>query len=275
MSDSGYSLPGDLCSIGGQLIHLKSVASTNDYAWNLALEGAKHGLVVVADQQTGGRGRLGRSWLSPPGMNLAFSLILRPSLPPQDVPPLSLIAAVALFSFLSVVIPRLSIKWPNDLYCGDRKLAGILSEMKLCGRETDFVIIGIGVNVNSQEDDWPPELRSTAISMRQAVGKTFDLRELLQKFLPFFHSWYERYLSHGFHGQIQQILGTNSYLFGKRVTIAINGRTIQGKAGNIDEYGRLLVYDDREICWPVVAGEATVMDMGDLEKRGDANDSCG
>ncbi|MEA3240718.1 MAG: biotin--[acetyl-CoA-carboxylase] ligase, partial [Pseudomonadota bacterium] len=129
------SIPG--CSpIGGRIIQLKSVDSTNDYAWNLALEGAKHGLVVVADQQTGGRGRLGRSWLSPPGMNLAFSLILRPSLPPPDIPPLSLVAAVALFSCLVTHIPRLSIKWPNDLYCGDRKLAGILSEMKLKGRET-------------------------------------------------------------------------------------------------------------------------------------------
>ncbi len=275
MNDSGYSLSGELCPIGNRIIHLKSVASTNDYAWNLACEGAKHGLVVVADQQTGGRGRLGRSWLSPPGMNLAFSLVLRPSLPPQDVPPLSLVAAVALFSSLSAEIPRLSIKWPNDLYCGDRKLAGILSEMKLCGRETDFVIVGIGVNVNSQVDDWPPELRSTVVSMRQAVGNTFDLRELLQKFLSSFHFWYERYRIHGFHGPVQQILVENSYLFGKWVTIAINSRTIQGSAGNIDEYGRLLVYDDRGICWPVVAGEATVMEMGNFEKRGDADDSCG
>ena len=262
------------CSIGGRIIQLKSVDSTNDYAWNLALEGAPHGLVVVADQQTGGRGRLGRSWLSPPGMNLAFSLVLRPSLPPQEVPPLSLVAAVALFSFLSAEIPRLSIKWPNDLYCGNRKLAGILSEMKLGGRETDFVIVGIGVNVNSRADDWPLELRSTAISMRQATGgNTFDLPELLQKFLSSFRSWYEKYRIHGFHGPVQQILVENSYLFGKRVTIAVNGRTIQGRAGKIDEYGRLLVYDDREICWPVVAGEATVLEMRDPEKRGDDHDS--
>ena len=275
MNDSGYYLSGESCPIGGRIIQLKSVDSTNDYAWNLALEGAKHGLVVVADQQTGGRGRLGRSWLSPPGMNLAFSLVLRPSLPPWDIPLLSLVAAVALFSSLKAEIPRLSIKWPNDLYCGDRKLAGILSEMKLKGRETDFVIVGIGVNVNTMVDDWPLELQSTAISMRQAVDKIFDLRELLQQFLASFHSWYEYYLSHGFHGSVQQVLEKNSYLFGKQVTIAINGRTIQGRAGNVDEYGRLLVYDRRETCWPVVAGEATMMEMGDPEKRGDDNDYCG
>ncbi len=275
MNDSGYSLSDEFCPIGGRIIYLKSVSSTNDYAWNLALEGAKHGLVVVADQQTGGRGRLGRSWMSPPGMNLAFSLVLRPSLPPGDIPLLSLVTAVALFSCLKTEIPHLTIKWPNDLYCGDRKLAGILSEMRLKGRETDFVIVGIGVNVNTMSDDWPLELRSTAISMRQAVDEIFDLSELLQKFLSSFHSWYECYLSHGFHGQIPQILAKNSYLFGKRVTIAINGRTIQGRAGNIDEYGRLFVYDDREICWPVVAGEATVMEMGDPEYRGDDNDFCG
>ncbi|NIA19420.1 MAG: hypothetical protein GWP07_03160, partial [Xanthomonadaceae bacterium] len=127
----------------------------------------------------------------------------------------------------------------------------------------------------SMADDWPLELRSTAISMRQAVGEIFDLRELLQRFLSSFHSWYETYLSHGFHGSISQILAKNSYLHGKRVTIAINGRTIEGWAGNIDEYGRLLVYDDREACWPVVAGEATVVEMGDSEKGGDDHDSCG
>lgn len=275
MNDSGYSLPGESCPIGNQIIRLQSVASTNDYAWNLALEGANHGLVVVADQQTGGRGRLGRSWLSPPGMNLAFSLVLRPSLPPRDIPPLSLVAAGALLSCLVTHIPRLSIKWPNDLYCGDRKLAGILSEMKLKGLETDFVIVGIGINVNTMAADWPLELRSTAISMRQAVGKIFALRKLLPELLASFNSWYKCYLSHGFHGPVQQILGENSYLFGKRVTIAVNGRTIQGRAGNVDEYGRLLVYDDREVCWPVVAGEATVMEMGDPEKIGDDNDSGG
>ncbi len=268
MNDSRCSMPGESCPIGSRIISLKTVSSTNDYVWNLALEGAEHGLVVVADQQTGGRGRLGRSWLSPPGMNLTFSLLLRPSLPSQDIPQLSLVAAVALFSCLGTYTSLLSIKWPNDLYCGDRKLAGILSEMKLKGRETDFVVVGIGVNVNSMAADWPLELRSTAISLRQTVGKIFDLRELLRKFLASFHYWYECYLSHGFHGSIKQVLEKNSYLFGKQVTIAINGRSIQGRAGNVDAFGRLLVYDERETCWPVVSGEATVKEMGDLEKKG-------
>lgn len=275
MNDSGYSLPGESCPIGNQIIRLQSVASTNDYAWKLALEGAPHGLVVVADQQTGGRGRRGRSWLSPPGMNLTFSFVLRPPLPLPAIPPLSLVAAVALFSCLESHIPHLAIKWPNDLYCGDRKLAGILSEMKLDGREPEFVIVGIGVNVNSQADDWPPELRSAAISLRQAVGKTFNLRRLLPEFLQSFHSWYECYLRHGLHGPLAEVLAGNSYLCGKRVIVAVNGRTLQGRAGNIDEFGRLLIYDEQGTCRAVVAGEATVLEMEDFEKRGDADDSGG
>jgi len=274
MNDSGYSLSGELCSIGNQIIHLKSVTSTNDYAWNLALEGAKHGLAVVAEQQTGGRGRLGRSWLSPPGMNLAFSLVLRPALPPQDIPPLSLVAAVALFSSLSAEASCLSIKWPNDLYSGDRKLAGILSEMKLCDRGTDFVIVGIGVNVNTMAEDWPPELRQTAISMRQAAGKQFQLAAVLPHFLTSFHCCYEQYCAGGLHGSLLEILREHSYLSGRQVVVEVNDRIIRGQAGEIDEHGRLLVYDENGYCWPVAAGEATVAGLGEPEKRGDDDDSC-
>ena len=264
-----------MASIGRRIIHLKSIDSTNDYAWKQALEGAEHGLVVVADQQTGGRGRLGRSWLSPAGMNLTFSLVLRPPLPPGNIPPLSLVVAVALFSCLAADIPHLSIKWPNDLYCGDRKLAGILSEMRLRGRETDFVIVGIGLNVNTVAADWPLELRTTATSLRQAAGRKFARRALLQKILSSLESWYEIYCRRGLPGPIQEILEKNSYLRGKRVSIAVDGHPLRGVAGNIDAYGRLLVYDDQQTCWPVVAGEATVLEIKDAEKRGDVDDTRG
>jgi len=256
-----YFPPADANPFGGRIVHLESVGSTNDYAWRLAQDGAEHGLVVVADRQTGGRGRRGRSWLSLPGASLAFSMILRPFLAPDAVPPLSMVAAAALFSCLQSTIPCLSVKWPNDLYCGDCKLAGILPEMKLKGRETEFVIVGIGLNVNSKTADWPPELSATAVSMHQVTGESFDLDEILWRFLFSFHSCYRDYCRQGLRGAVLQVLTEASYLGGKQVTVAVDGRAIRGTAGDIDDHGRLLVYDDHGFCWPVAAGEATVVKM--------------
>jgi len=256
-----YFPPADANPFGGRIVHLESVGSTNDYAWRLAQDGAEHGLVVVADRQTGGRGRRGRSWLSLPGASLAFSIVLRPFLTPDAVPPLSLVTAVALLSSLQSTIPGLSVKWPNDLYCGDRKLAGILPEMKLKSRETEFVIVGIGLNVNSKAADWPPELSATAVSMHQVTGESFDLDEILRRFLFSFHSYYRDYCRQGLRGAVRQVLTGASYLGGKQVTVAVNGGTIRGTAGDIDDHGRLLVYDDHGVCWPVAAGEATVVGM--------------
>ena len=262
MNASEYFPPVGTNPLGGRLVRLESVGSTNDYAWQLALDGAEHGLVVVADRQTGGRGRRGRSWLSPPGTNLAFSMLLRPtSLAPDAVPPLSLVAAAALLSCLREDVPDLSIKWPNDLYCGDRKLAGILAEMRLKGRETEFVVVGIGLNVNSGADDWPPELAATAVSMFQAAGRKFDLDEILQRFLSSFNDGYHDYCRQGLRGSVRRVLTEASYLAGRRVSVVVNGRSIGGTAGDIDEQGRLLVYDDHGVCWPVAAGEATVANM--------------
>ena len=273
MNDSGYvpvAIPA-----GWRIIHLQSVDSTNDYAWRLAENGAPHGQVVVADRQTGGRGRRGRIWRSPPGANLTFSLVLRPAIPPAAAVPLSLVAAVALFSCLETEISCLTIKWPNDLYCGDRKLAGILSELKLRDRKTDFVVVGIGLNVNTLLADWPPELRETAISMRQAAGKQFQLPEVLQQFLTFFHCCYEQYCVGGLQDSVLEILRKYSYLSGRQVVVEVNGRMIQGQAGEIDEHGRLLVYDESGSCRPIAAGEATIVSMNAADKKGDDHDFGG
>lgn len=273
MNDSEFLPSAD--SAGWRIIQLKSTTSTNDHAWKLASEGAGHGLVIVAERQTGGRGRRGRTWLSPPGANLTFSLILRPFLLPEAVPPLSLVAAAALFSCLKTDIPHLAIKWPNDIYSGNRKLAGILSEMKMKGRETDFVLVGIGLNVNALPDDLPPALRETAVSMRQATGRQFQLSQVLHRFLLAFQPRYEQYCRHGLRGSLLEILRKHSYLSGRRVVVKVDGRTLVGTAREIDTHGRLLVDDESGSCWPVTAGEATIMKMDGSEQRGDAHGSGG
>ena len=141
----------------GDIVILAMTDSTNRVAMEMAENGAPHGTVVVADAQTAGRGRMGRRWVSPAGKNLYVSLLLRPSVPTVEAPLLALVAGVALADAVEAVDVPASLKWPNDLYCGGRKAAGILAEMASDPDGVRHVVIGVGLNVNMEEDDFPPD----------------------------------------------------------------------------------------------------------------------
>ena len=160
------------CSTGlvGRTIHyLDSVDSTNTLALKLAREGALEGEVVLADHQLKGRGRLpDRNWQSPPGRNIYFSVILRPPLKPSRSPALTLMAGVAVSRVLSEYCPgRVTLKWPNDVQIDGRKTAGILTEMRMRGDSIDCVIIGIGVNVLMDRDEFDEAIRDRATSLKE------------------------------------------------------------------------------------------------------------
>src|SRR5512147_472545 len=157
--------------IGQVLHHFEVISSTNDHARELAEEGAGHGEVVIAESQTGGRGRRGRPWVSPPGRNAYFSVILRPDLPPSRAPELTLLASVALCDALRQANVPAAIKWPNDLLVGDRKIAGILTELASEPERVHWAVVGIGVNVNAAAEDFPAELRDVATSVRIERGE--------------------------------------------------------------------------------------------------------
>src|SRR5919198_2054958 len=156
----------------GQVVHWHDeVGSTNDLAKALADDGAAHGEVVVAEAQSAGRGRRGRSWPSPPGRNLYLSAVLRPDLPPARAPELTLVASVALCQAVRQADVAASIKWPNDLLVGGRKLGGILLEMAAEPDQIQWVVLGIGVNVNGRPEDFPEEVRPIATSMAIERGR--------------------------------------------------------------------------------------------------------
>src|SRR5262249_7148114 len=169
-------LDGLRLMIAWRVQRVASTGSTNDDAAALVRAGAPHGTVVVADEQTQGRGRQGRSWGSPPGANLHLSAVLRPPLPPHEAPPLTLAAAVAVCDALRGLGADARIKWPNDVVIDDRKVAGILTESSTRGGGLDAVVIGIGVNVNWTE--LAPELAATATSVALAVGRPVDRERL-------------------------------------------------------------------------------------------------
>lgn len=236
---------------------LSACASTNDVVRSRALAGAAEGLLVVADSQSAGRGRLGRSWHSPPGQNLYFSLLLRPALPARLATPLTLLAGASLARALAQagVAPRL--RWPNDLLVptvgGLRKAAGILTEMATNGESVRHIVLGVGVNANGLE--FPPELAERATSLRIALGRAFDRAKLLADFLAAFEPVYDDLLAHGPASGIQQ---WRRYAdLGRVCRIDQDGAKVEGVATDIDDSGALLVRDDAGRVHRVISGETS------------------
>ena len=167
----------------GEIIYFRETDSTNARAKYLAGDGTPEGTVIVAEKQTEGRGRRGRSWFSPPGEGIYTSVILRPPIPPNEAPKLTLLASVALAeALLSLTSLEVSIKWPNDILIRGREAAGILTEIGAEMDRIDYVVIGVGVNVNTPSKGLPPDIAHTATSVFMETGKEFPRIVLLRAF---------------------------------------------------------------------------------------------
>lgn len=258
----------------------EAIGSTNERAKELARGGALEGLLVTAEQQTAGKGRLGRPWQTPAGRALAISLLLRPPIPPTMAPRLTLVAAVAVAEAVRAVtgLP-VGIKWPNDLQIAGRKLCGILTEMEAEIEQVRFVVLGIGLNVNQTEAEFPPELRETATSLRLAAGITEagfgqgdagegDAHEgarplarlaLLQAILARIEVRYDQFLAGGWQElltawrELSVTLGRNV-----RVIPASGEPTWEGTAVDVDAEGALLVRRPDGSTHRVIAGEVSI-----------------
>jgi BirA family transcriptional regulator, biotin operon repressor / biotin---[acetyl-CoA-carboxylase] ligase len=226
--------------LGQVLHHFEVISSTNDHARELAEEGAGHGEVVVAESQTGGRGRRGRPWVSPPGRNAYFSVILRPELPPVRAPELTLLASVAVCDALRQAGVAAGIKWPNDLLVGGRKISGILTEMASEPERVHWAVIGIGVNVNATAEDFPPELRDIATSILIERGAPAPRALFVAACLTALEEWLDRHAEEGFD-PVRLAWRERSDTLGREVTVKTDGRDVVGVAEDIDAVGALLV----------------------------------
>jgi len=241
---------------GSQVEVFTELDSTSLYLKRKARAGAPHGLVAVAETQTAGSGRRGRRWHSPAGLNLYFSVLLRPDMGFAEVAPFSLAVAVALKWALDPLGGELMIKWPNDLYGRGRKLAGILAEMEPGPEGPAFVIIGIGLNVNAGRDDFPPELRGRATSLALEYGRCFDRGELLGVVLEKLARVEEIYRGQGLRGELGESINSAFYLRGREIVVVSGKERVRGVARGIDDRGRLrlLGREGRELLF--AAGEA-------------------
>lgn len=218
--------------------------STNSRAAEDAEKGAPHATIVCADSQTGGRGRFDRRWESPPGVNLYLSLLLRPPVDPPRAPQFTLVTAVALAQAVEDVakIPT-HLKWPNDLFIAGKKAAGILAEMSTDADRLRHVVIGIGLNVNSERSHFPGILSRTATSLRLSTGRSFHRAEILARFLDRFAESYRKFLAGGMTVLLPE-WNRRSLLTGKRVMVRFRDEEMWGTAGGMDEEGMLLFRRD-------------------------------
>ena len=247
---------------GELLQYHNTLESTNTLAKHLALQGAPHGTVIIAGQQTGGRGRMGRSFHSPPGTGLYLSAILRPGCAAGDLMHLTCAAAVAVCDAAEDVSGlRPSIKWINDLVCGGRKVAGILTELVLIPgtAAVDAAIIGIGINCRQQEKDFPPELRSIAGSLSMAAGRDIDPAAVAAAVITRLSSTSAHLIDE--KDMIMDRYRSQCITIGKDVSVHRFDTVRHGHAIGIDNEGGLLVEFPEGNTEAISSGEASVRGM--------------
>ncbi|MBA4396024.1 MAG: biotin--[acetyl-CoA-carboxylase] ligase [Syntrophus sp. (in: bacteria)] len=239
--------------------YFETVGSTNTIACHLALAGAREGEVVVADAQTKGRGRLDRVWQSPPGINLYTSLILRPRIEPAMAPQITLMAGVAVAELFSDCCPGgVTIKWPNDVLIGGRKACGILTEMKAAAGSLDFIILGIGLNINMDREDFDPSLRETATSLKIQTGKTLHRLDMISKLFDLIEKWYKVFLDAGFPG-LREAWLRYADILGKRINVVYKDESQTGIVTGIDDDGTILMQREDGVAERVIAGDVHIL----------------
>lgn len=241
--------------LGQQAIYsFNVVESTNTEASTLARNGAAEGTVVLAETQIRGRGRLGRSWISPPGAGLYFSVILRPESPSQWASLLTLTAGVAVVVAIRQAGISAELKWPNDIMIGNRKAGGILTEAIFREKSVSTAIVGIGINVNTGTEDFPPSIRGRATSIYISSGKLISRVALFQALLYQLEQWYELFQK-GAHEMILKVWREYDTTLGNLVEVCLPESTVSGVAEDVNSIGQLLVRDQTGRLHTIIAGD--------------------
>lgn len=244
-----------------KILFYKSTDSTNERALSLSLaEEIESGTVIVADMQDKGRGRLGRSWVSPPRVNVYMSIMLRPDMESRNMPFLTIIAGVVCARVLrNITGLPVSIKWPNDLICFDRKLGGILTEARSEADKIVTAIIGIGINVNSERRHLPSSIRSVATSLRFETGKIWSRTEIVAGILDEFEKTYMMFINKG-KTPIIKLWKQLSSMLGKRVSVMSVHETLTGLAEDVDDDGLLMLRMGSGTLKRVSSGDVSILE---------------
>ena len=245
--------------IGSSLLCLKETESTNAVAFKMAVEGAAEGTVVIADTQTAGKGRLGRVWLSPPGVNLYCSIVLRPPISPVAACQLTFLSVVAVARAIEKCTAlKPQIKWPNDILISGKKVAGLLNEMNAETEKVNFVVLGIGVNLNVPLSQLGEGLRHPATSLLEEGGAEVDRVAFTRTLLTELDDLYDRFLLEG-EGPVRAEWLERSAIRGRSVSVNSGNREFTGVVQGVDSFGALLVLLGDGKLETVLSGDVTLI----------------
>ena len=243
--------------VGQEIEYFESTDSTNNRIRSFAENGRKEGLLAVAEEQTGGKGRWGRNWVSPKGTGIWISLLLRPQIEPQKASMVTILAALALVKAIKRTIDLdVQIKWPNDVIINGKKVCGILTEMSAELEAIHYIIVGIGINANTEQFD--EEIMDRATSIYLESGKKIKRAKLIAEFCQEIEQLYEIFIE---RGDLENVKEEYEYCLsniGKTVKIIKNKQELLRKAIGINELGELIVEDDKGTRETVFSGEVSV-----------------
>jgi BirA family biotin operon repressor/biotin-[acetyl-CoA-carboxylase] ligase len=244
--------------IGKKIYYYDEIDSTNDAADQLAREGAREGTIVLTDYQMKGRGRMERKWISPKGKNLLFSIILKPHIDPSFVSLITIMSSVALAKALRKFDLFAKIKWPNDLFVEEKKVAGILTEMKCEQDEIKYLVLGIGVNVNMDVSEFPSSLWNQASSLAMLKGQPLDRKSLFETVLLELEAEYDL-VKEGEYERILQEWSKMSLLVGKWVEVLCGSKKLEGIVLGSGSKGELLLKLENGFVESVLSGDVRLM----------------
>ena len=243
--------------MGRQIRYFSRIDSTNQYAKRIAEEGAPDGTLIIADEQTAGKGRSGRTWVTPPAEAIAFTLLLRPKLSPDRISMVTLVMGLAVTNAVnSLYGVSAGIKWPNDVVIKGRKLCGILTEMSAEVRQVNYIVIGVGINANLTS--FSEEIRGIATSLRLELGQDINRAELIARVMAEFERLYAEFEAQGDLGAVMQEYNELCLNAGSKVRVLDPNGEYTGTSRGINSMGELLVETEDGKMQEVYAGEVSV-----------------
>lgn len=244
--------------IGKKILHAEKVDSTNNRAKELASGGEPHGTLVIAEEQAGGRGRLGRVWYSPKYKGIWLSMILRPDINPMQIPKITQIAAAAVVTSLKDFKIDATIKWPNDIILNGKKICGILTEMNAEMNKVHYVVLGMGINANLDKDDLEKDILDKATSIKIETGTTLDRKSFVGNLINKFEYLYEEFDKTQNIKSSMKICRNNSAVIGKTIRIIRGENETFAKALDLDENGALMVEYKNGTRENLISGEISI-----------------
>lgn len=244
--------------IGQNIVYFNSIDSTNKKAKELGSLNYKEGTIVVSEEQVEGRGRLGRNWSSPKFKGIWMSIILRPDIEPINAPKITQIAAAATCKAIYDIGIEAYIKWPNDIVVNGKKVCGILTEMAGELNKINYIIVGIGINVNTQKEDFEKDIEDIATSIKIEKKNTVDRKKLLSKVLNNFEKLYDEFKEKGTIDKSIDICRERSAIIGKDINVINRNNIVEGTVVNLTDEGELIVkFNDGRID-KIICGEVSI-----------------